>query len=153
MATAETVSMGPVHTPKEESIKAFNEIEVELKKNIQHLRHETAKHEPQYFYRVKNLTDHQLTNFSADDLKEVRIATSAYGMHLFGKVLLPESDPSHSFPENPHDAYFLFRAFIPGGAESAKLHCIHMEEKELPNGDKVFKAIFNQDEPLEWFDE
>lgn len=42
MATAETVEMGPPHPPKEESIKAFNEIEVDLKKKIQHLRHETA---------------------------------------------------------------------------------------------------------------
>ena len=35
----------------------------------------------------------------ADDLEEVRLATSAYGVHLFGKVLLPDSDPSHSYPE------------------------------------------------------
>ncbi|KAH6678149.1 hypothetical protein B0J14DRAFT_316129 [Halenospora varia] len=153
MATAETVEMGPPHPPKEESIKAFNEIEVDLKKKIQHLRHETAKHEPQYFYAVRNLTNEQLTSFSADDLKEVRIATSAYGLHLFGKVLLPESDPAHSFPESPHDAYFHFRAFIPGDAETASLHCIHMKQIDKPDGDKVFKAIFSQSEPLEWFDE
>jgi hypothetical protein len=35
----------------------------------------------------------------ADDLKEVRIATSAYGIHLLGKVLLRDSDPSHAYPE------------------------------------------------------
>jgi hypothetical protein len=29
---------------------------------------------------------------TASDLKEVRVATSAYGMHLFGKVLIPESE-------------------------------------------------------------
>jgi hypothetical protein len=35
----------------------------------------------------------------ADDLKEVRLATSAYGIHLLGKVLLPDSDLSHAYPE------------------------------------------------------
>lgn len=40
------------------------------------------------------------TNTSlADDLKEVRVAQSAYGLHLLGKVLLPDSDPSHAYPE------------------------------------------------------
>jgi len=154
MATAETVQMGPPHPPKEESIEAFNKIEVDLKKTLQHLRHETNKHEPQYFAAVKNLTDKQLTTFSSDDLKEVRIAQSAYGMHLFGKVLLPESDPSHAYPEKGSDAYFMFRAFVPnpGETESVRLHCIHMEEIEQPDGDKVFKAIFFQNDPLEWFD-
>ena len=137
---------------------------------LQHLRHETNKHEPAYFAAVYNLSDKQLTNFSGmrlflgvslagalaspvclasylcsscaskihtfprhffwkllerftsyfrtsstqlldgftrhladsylgDDPKEVRIAESAYGMHLFGKVLLPDSDPSHAYPE------------------------------------------------------
>ncbi|KAH7330063.1 hypothetical protein BKA65DRAFT_527727 [Rhexocercosporidium sp. MPI-PUGE-AT-0058] len=144
MATAETVTMGLAHPPKEESIKAFNEIEIDLKKMIQHLRHETDKHETEYFAAVKNLSNEQLTNFSSDDLKEVRVAQSAYGLHLLGKVLLPDSDASQ--------CYFMFRAFIPGEAETAKLHCIHMEEVEKPDGDKVFRAIYSQDDPLEWFD-
>ncbi|TVY75568.1 hypothetical protein LSUE1_G004616 [Lachnellula suecica] len=152
MATAETVDMGPAHPPKVESIKAFDEIEVDLKKMLQHLRHETNKHEPEYFKAVSNLSDHELTNFSSDDLKEVRVATSAYGLHLFGKVLIPDSDPKHSFPEVPSAAYFMFRAFIPSDAETAKLHGIHLQETEMPDGDKVFKAIFQQGDKLEWFD-
>lgn len=48
----------------------------------------------------------------------------------------------------------MFRAFIPDGgdSETAKLHCIHFEEIEKPDGDKVFRAIFNKDDELEWFD-
>lgn len=145
MATAETVDMGPLHPPKEESFKAFNEIEHELKTTLRHLRHDHDKHEPEYFKAVSNLSDEQLTNFSSKDLKEVRIATSAYGMHLFGKVLLQEASPG--------PAYFMFRAFIPGEAENAKLHCIHTEEIEKPDGDKVFKAIFGEGDKLEWFNE
>lgn len=152
MATAETVELGPAHSPKEAAIKAFNEIEVDLKKTLQHLRHETNKHEPAYFAAVQTLSDHQLTSFSADDLKEVRIATSAYGMHLLGKVLLPDSESPHT-SARPGNCYFMFRAFIPGEAESAKLHCIHMEEIEKTDGTKTFKAIFFQNDPLEWFDE
>lgn len=41
MATAETVDLGPPHLPKEESIIAFKEIEVDVKRHLQHLRHET----------------------------------------------------------------------------------------------------------------
>lgn len=39
-ATKETVDLGPPHAPKEESIKAFKEIESELKKQLVHLRHD-----------------------------------------------------------------------------------------------------------------
>ncbi|TVY43178.1 hypothetical protein LSUB1_G001102 [Lachnellula subtilissima] len=162
MATAETVDLGPAHPPKAESIEVFNKIHVDLKKALQHKRHETNKHEPQYFQAVANLSDQQLTNFSsyademawftADDLKEVRVATAAYGKHILGKVLIPDSDPMHSFPEKPSDAYFMFRAFVPGDADTATLHCIRMDEEERPDGDKVFKAIFHQNDPIVWFD-
>jgi hypothetical protein len=47
----------------------------------------------------------------------------------------------------------MFRAFIPSEAKSARLHCIHMEEIEHEDGTKTFKAIFFQNDPLEWFDE
>lgn len=33
-----------------------------------------------------------------------------------------------------------------------KLHCIHTEEIEKADGTKTFKAIFSDDDPLEWFD-
>jgi hypothetical protein len=82
MATADTVELGPPHAPKEESIKAFKEIEVDLKKYLQHARHSynsesyvgfsgtgllihaIAEHEPEYFAAVANLSDEQLTTFS-----------------------------------------------------------------------------------------
>lgn len=51
------------------------------------------------------------------------------------------------------DAYFHFRAFIPGGAETARFHCIQMQQIDQPDGEKTFKAIFFQNDPLEWFDE
>lgn len=46
----------------------------------------------------------------------------------------------------------MFRAFISGEAETAKLHCIHTEELEKSDGEKVYRAIFSQKDPLEWFD-
>ncbi len=39
-ATAETVKLGPPHAPKQESIKAFKEIEHELKRQLVHIRHD-----------------------------------------------------------------------------------------------------------------
>jgi len=149
MATADTVQLGPPHEPKAESITAFREIEVELKKTLQHLRHDCNKHEPSYFAAVNHLSDKQLTTFSADDLVVVRLAESSYGLHLFGKVLLPESD-ANAFPPKGSAAYFMFRAFIAGG--QVKLHCIHLEELDKADGTKSFRAIFRQDDPLEWFE-
>ncbi|KAI8243815.1 hypothetical protein K4K57_011972 [Colletotrichum sp. SAR 10_99] len=146
MATAETVDLGPVHEPKEESIKVFNDIEHELKKELLHTRREYQKHEREYFQAVEELDDDQLAGFSSNDLVAVRVAVSAYGVHLFGKIRIPAM--SDSGP-----AYIHFRAFdVPGGDEPAKLHSIHTEEKEHSDGDKTYRAIFTKNDPLEWFD-
>lgn len=69
---------------------------------------------------------------------------TAYGLHLFGKVHLTETD----------DGYIQFRAFVPnpGNSEIVKLHTIHTEEKEQADGNKTYRAIFSQKDPLEWFD-
>jgi len=48
--------------------------------------------------------------------------------------------------------YIMFRAFTSGGGETAKLHCLHMEETEKKDGDKVFRAIFGEGDQLDWFD-
>ncbi|QSZ30207.1 hypothetical protein DSL72_004727 [Monilinia vaccinii-corymbosi] len=145
MATAETVQLGPIHAPKEDSIIAFKTIEVELKKKLQHLRHETDKHEPQYFSPISHLPTPTLTSFTPASLKSVRIATSAYGLHLLGKVLIPETDGK---------CFFMFRAFVPGDAESATLHCIRMDETDVGGEEgKFFRAIFGEEDELVWFDE
>jgi hypothetical protein len=73
------------------------------------------------------------------------VAVSAYGFHLFGKVRIPAMPDSGP-------AYILFRAFDAGKDEDATLHSIHTEEKEHPDGDKTYRAIFNEDDPVEWFD-
>ncbi|KAI8167675.1 hypothetical protein K4K49_002667 [Colletotrichum sp. SAR 10_70] len=146
MATAETVDLGPVHEPKEESIKVFKDIEHELKKELLHTRREYQKHEREYFQAVEELDDDQLAGFSSKDLVAVRVAVSAYGVHLFGKIRIPAM--SDSGP-----AYIHFRAFdVPGGDEPAKLHSIHTEEKEHSDGGKTYRAIFTKNDPLEWFD-
>ncbi|WDK13598.1 hypothetical protein CGRA01v4_04879 [Colletotrichum graminicola] len=155
MATAETVDLGEVHEPREESIKVFREIEHDLKKELLHIRREYQKgtganhhhppeHEPEYFQAVAHLDDHALAAFGPDDLVAIRVAVSAYGIHLFGKIripALPDSGP----------AYIHFRAFVPGG-EPPKLHSIHTEEKEHSDGDKTYRAIFTKGDALEWFD-
>lgn len=40
MATAETVDLGPAHAPKAEALKAFDAVHVDIKKALQHLRHD-----------------------------------------------------------------------------------------------------------------
>lgn len=145
MATAETVELSPPHAPKEESIKVFGQIEHDLKKTLVHLRHEHNKHEPEYFAATEHLSDSELVRFTVNNFQQVRVAVSAYGIHLFGKVrieALPDEGP----------AYIHFRAFTGGPNDQAVLHSIHTEDREEPDGGHTFRAIFTKHDPLEWFD-
>lgn len=56
MATSETVELGPPHAPKEESIKLFNDIEVDLKKALLHSRHDATSEK--YLELIINLVDY-----------------------------------------------------------------------------------------------
>ncbi|KAF1998250.1 hypothetical protein P154DRAFT_439617 [Amniculicola lignicola CBS 123094] len=151
MATAETIDLNEAHAPKEASLHAFESVLHSLKNELIKLRHNHDKHEPEYFRAVSSLSDHQLGSISPSSLVLVRVGTSAYGLHLFGKVKLEEAE----------DAYIHVRIFI--GAEEgtegeteedrvAKLHCIHTEEVVKEDGDHVYRAIFMEKDPLEWFD-
>jgi hypothetical protein len=81
----------------------------------------------------------------------VRVASSAYGLHMFGKVKLPALD----------NAYVHVRIF--GSARDGtdgssldereySLHSIHTEEVIKDDGDRVYRAILGKDDALEWFD-
>ncbi|KAI0525786.1 hypothetical protein F5B22DRAFT_657066 [Xylaria bambusicola] len=142
-ATADTVDLGPPHPPKEESLKAFTEVEPDLKKELLHLKHTYLRHEPEYFAAVQHLADSDLTSFNSADLELVRVAQSAYGIHLFGKIRIPAMPDSGP-------AYLHVRIFV--SDEPAKLHCIHTEEQEEPDGTKRYRAIFTKADDLEWFD-
>jgi hypothetical protein len=83
----------------------------------------------------------------------VRVAASAYGLHLFGKVRLPAIEGQ--------DAYIHVRIF--GSAKEGtdgsstdereyKLHSIHTEEVVKGDGDRVYRAVFGKGDELEWFD-
>lgn len=82
--------------------------------------------------------------FSSKDFRQVRVAVTAYGIHLIGKLRIP------AMPESG-PAYIHFRVFVTGG-EPASLHSIHTEEKEEPDGGKRYRAIFTDEDPLEWFE-
>ncbi|KAK4180436.1 hypothetical protein QBC36DRAFT_320280 [Triangularia setosa] len=117
MATAETVELGDPHEPKEESLRVFEQIQHELKKTLVHIRHEHNKHEPEYFAAAEHLSDAELAGFTLNDLHQVRVAISAYGIHIFGKVRIP------ALPDDG-PAYIHFRAFTGGPDDEAKLHSI-----------------------------
>lgn len=127
-----------------------------------------AEHEPRYFAAAEHLSDAQLAGFSSKDICQVRVAHSAYGLHLFGKVRIP------SLPEDG-PAYIHFRAFKGGPEGKCSLHSIRMDclqpslhhswdsetsshqspdIEEKPSDDRThsFRAIFARDDLLEWFD-
>ncbi|KAF2036581.1 hypothetical protein EK21DRAFT_95835 [Setomelanomma holmii] len=151
MATEETVQLNEAHGPHQASIDAFESVLHSVKAELVKLRHTHDKHEPEYFHAIKELSDHDLASFSVEDLESVRVATSAYGLHLFGKVKIPAAS----------DAYIHVRIF--GSAKEGtdgsaldereyKLHSIHTEEVVKSDGDRVYRAVFKKDDPLEWFD-
>lgn len=168
MASAESVTLSEPHAPKEASITAFSTILPALKHELIKVRHdhdsnssspihptipanESSEHEPEYFAAVSSLSNDDLTSFTASDLESVRVGTTAYGLHLFGKVALPAAPGK----------YIHVRVFV--GAEEgtdgateedrvAKLHSIHTEEVVKEDGDHVYRAIFEKGDALEWFD-
>lgn len=144
MATEETVNLGPPHEPKEEAINVFRDIQHELKKQLVHSRHQYNKHEPEYFVAVQHLDDSELAGFTAEDFQLVRVAVSAYGIHLFGKVRIPALDE-----EGP--AYIHFRAFTGGPEHESKLHGLHTEDRVEQDGGHTYRAVFTKNDPLEWF--
>jgi hypothetical protein len=146
MATASTVSLGDPHKPGPDSLKAFEVVESELKKELVRIRRDHNRHESEYFAAVDHLGDTELTGFQANDFVLVRVATSAYGTHLLAKLRIP------AMPEDG-PAYVHCRIFVTGNDdEPAKLHSFHTEEKGEDGQDKTYRAIFTKDDPLEWFD-
>ncbi|CAK7268096.1 hypothetical protein SEPCBS119000_002887 [Sporothrix epigloea] len=147
-ATIETADMGVAHEPKEASIKAFGEIEEELKTKLIHLRHEHDKHEPQSFAAARQLSDAELSDFSADDFVLVRVATTAYGLLLFGKLRIPALARGGG-DDTP--AYVHFRAFSAGPDQPSLFHSFHTADSEDAQGNKTFHSIFTAKDELVWF--
>ncbi|KAF1845301.1 uncharacterized protein K460DRAFT_311522 [Cucurbitaria berberidis CBS 394.84] len=151
MATEDTVQLSEAHAPQQASIDAFNSILESVKEGLIKLRRDHDKHEPEYFRAVQGVSDAELASISTSDLDSVRVATSAYGLHLFAKVKLPAAN----------NAYIHVRVFgsAKDGTDGSSLdereytlHSIHTEEVIKDDGDRVYRAIFGKDDALEWFD-
>lgn len=155
MATLDTVDLGPAHAPREESIKAFKEFEHELRKQLIHLRHDHDKHSPESFLSARNLSDHELATFSSDDFILVRVAPTAYGFILLGKLRLPALVALARDETALTDIHF--RAFSDGPDQESNFHSFHTRDIDTPTteGDghlHTYQSLFPQSEPLEWFD-
>lgn len=81
----------------------------------------------------------------------MRVANSAYGLHLFCKVRLPALD----------DGYIHVRLFgcPKEGTDGSELeerewslHSIHTEEVVKGDGDRVYRAVFGERDELAWFE-
>lgn len=91
--------------------------------------------------------DHELTAFAAHDFVLVRVAATAYGLILFGKLRIPALAKGGDAP-----AFVHFRAFSEGPDQEAKFHSFHTADTEDAEGHKSFRSLFTEAEPLEWFD-
>ena len=73
------------------------------------------EHEPEYFRAVKHVSDSDLTSFASRDLESVRVANSAYGLHLFGMT------PNFSIYSNTRwQGTFPTWSFVPGTQNSGR---------------------------------
>ncbi|KAL1653743.1 hypothetical protein SLS61_003524 [Didymella pomorum] len=151
MATEETVQLSEEHVPHQASVDAIDSILETLKDELVKLRRDHDRHEPEYFRAVKYISDTDLTSFTARDLESVRVAISAYGLHLFGKIKLPAVDDGHihvrvfGAPKDGTDG-------SSADEREYSLHSIHTEEVIKEGGDRVYRAIFGRNDELEWFD-
>lgn len=147
-ATEATVdSWSPPHAPKAEAIKSFKELEHTIKKELIALRRDHDKHEKEYFAAVAHLSDHDLTAFGIDDFDQVRVGTSAYGYHLFGRVRIP------ALPKDG-PCYIFLRLFDTGKDAEAEFHSFHTEQAvDEVNGGFKYRAVFTKEDKLEWFNE
>jgi hypothetical protein len=171
MATEDTVDLSAAHAPQPASLDAFSSILDSVKHELSKLRRDhdskrppsaspspvppinksNPEHEPEYFHAVAHLSDHELSSFTASDLESVRVATTAYGLHLFGKVRLPAL-------ENGFIHIRVFGSAREGTDGSSldereySLHSIHTEEVVREDGDRVYRAVFGRDDELEWFE-
>lgn len=94
-----------------------------------------------------HLSDDDLAGFSVDDFDLVRVAPSAYGVHIFGRVRIP------ALPADG-PCYVFFRLCDKGKDEEATFHSFHTEEApDEANGGFKYRAIFTKDDPIEWFNE
>lgn len=151
MATAETIHLTASHPPKPESLKSFTAILPALKSHLVYLRHQHDKHEPSYFVAVSSLSDDELTSFDESDLVAVRAGSVAYGVIVFGKVRIPKSEGG-----------FVHVRWFGGGADTDgdgdvekayKFHSVYTEEKEWSHGVKTFRAIMEEGDELQFFNE
>jgi len=151
MATEETVKLSEEHAPLQASIDAFESVLESVKHELVKIRREHDKHEPEYFLAVKDLSNADLASFDSSNLESVRAGSSAYGLHIFGKVKIPAA-------ENAYIHVRLFGSAKEGTDGSStdereyKLHSIHTEEVVKDDGDHKFRAIFGKNDELEWFD-
>lgn len=81
----------------------------------------------------------------------MRVAETAYGIHIIGAVKIPETD----------DAYIHVRIFVKAkeGTDGkrvedreARLHSIHTEDVVGEDGQRVFRAVFGGADELVWFE-
>jgi hypothetical protein len=165
MATEDQVELTEAHAPLQASIDAFSSVLESVKHELLKIRHEhdsmiphlvlpiaqltLLEHEPEYFAAVKDFSNNELASFDASSLESVRAGTSAYGLHIFGKVKIADGKYIH---------IRLFGSAKEGTDGSStdereyKLHSIHTEDVVKESGDHVFRAIFGKNDELEWFD-
>jgi hypothetical protein len=150
MATADTCELTPPHPPKPASIATFKKILPEVKRQLIHLRHAHDKHEPQYFQAVSALSDDELIDFDEKNLIQVRAGNVAYGLIVFGKVVIPAKAKLAGAVEQ-----CIFVRWFVGGEDDdgdgqvekeVKFHSIYTEEKENPEGGRSYRAIVSKDE-------
>ncbi|GAA5919195.1 hypothetical protein JCM6882_006090 [Rhodosporidiobolus microsporus] len=141
------VELNAPHRPRENALRAFVNVEDEIKKELVKLRQHWDQHEPRMFSKAKGISDEELTTWDlAEDLEEVRSASTAYGSIIFGKLRIPAIVDGYVHVRI-HDS--------PGEAQdNVKFHSIFTNEVRDEEGNVVaWEGIQSKSTPLDFFNE
>ncbi|KAF5370715.1 hypothetical protein D9758_001897 [Tetrapyrgos nigripes] len=150
MATVDEVNLNEPHSPAENAIEAFEQVQSSIKQDILRSRKEWDAHEPQMWNRAQDISDQDLVKFTIkDDLVLVRSGATSYGTIIFGKIRLPAVKDSEG------EGYVHVRIHDPPnrGTEDIMFHSLfHYEgDRDEDGHPKTWRAVHTKDTPLEFF--
>ncbi|TFK68658.1 hypothetical protein BDN72DRAFT_820877 [Pluteus cervinus] len=152
MATGEVVNLNEPHSPLANSISAFDVVVSTIKAEIIKSRRDWDRHEPRMWSRAKELSDHQLIDFTIEkDLVKVRSGATSYGTIIFGKIRIPRVQ------DDEGEGFVHVRIHDPPnrGTEDVCFHSIFTDEgnRDAEGRATTWRAIQTRDTPLEFFNE
>jgi len=151
MASEEEVSFNEPHHPTQLAKEAFSVVLHRIKFEIIKSRKDWDLHEPKMWSRAAGLSDHELTNFTVEDLTLVSSGLASYGTIIFGKIRIP------AINDEEGAGYVHVRIHDPPnrGTHDVLFHSIFHDEgnRNADGHPTTWRAIHTEDTLLKFFND